>query len=197
MATRSSTADFLPLSCDDDQEHGGDEAFHTLLRSLLSIKYSGAAQNDSEDGIFMFFDINNDTKLFSTIHIKRLMQLGFSGAIQPQRIFAKVLDRIIAFQSVKDCLFSAAADSEGVELLNKLLWCVEFHDNETRTYAIQTVEKLTADMTGNIVIFFSQRLVNLPLLSSFGLHHQNGSESCRAHHLGCCSSVFKNSHTGG
>jgi hypothetical protein len=114
----------------------------------MSTRHSISFQKESEEGIFAFFDINNDTKLFSTLHIKRLMQLGFSGAVLPQRIFAMIMDKIIAHQSVKDSLFSTVANSEGVELINKLLWCVEFDDIETRKYAVRAMEHLTSDMTG-------------------------------------------------
>ncbi len=127
-----------------------DETFQSMLKSLLTVKSTKANTKDFEEGVLNCFDMTSETRTLSKIYIKRLMQLGYSGSIIPQRLFAKAMDKVLAFQAAKDYLFSPSGDSDqsGADLLNKLLWCADFDDSETRLFALQAIEKLTQNTEG-------------------------------------------------
>lgn len=129
-------------------ENDSDEAYRALLKAVGSQKSKESGKVDLEEAVLKFFEVTSGG--FTITHVNRLMQLGYSGSGALQRLFVKVMDKIIGHQSIRDYLFKNSSENSngGMELLNRLVNCIEFQDDVTRNIAISATEKLTADIKG-------------------------------------------------
>ncbi len=172
----------------------GDEAFETAFKSLPSIRYNAPGHKELEEIILTFFSFNNESGVvLSKPQIKRLMQLGFSGSILAQRLFAKAMDKIVSFKVVQNTLFARSSDPDdsGAGLLKKLLWCAEFDDEETKLFASQALDKLTADTQGlNLSLQRFDGCLNNMMFRYSGLREQDESVGPRPGDLGGSSDIF-------
>ncbi len=172
--TRTSLTHFMPLSSKDNkfdvEGEDSEDSFQAALSQAMIGKSSKANQKEHEESLLNFFDIPAGTRELSVVFLSRLMQLGFSGSMVPQRLFAKVMDKIAVDQSVQQKLFGSADSQQqqhqGHDLLSKLLWCSEYDDPETRQFAILAVEKLTSNTEG-LLNCISKMSLHDPLLATW------------------------------
>ncbi len=119
---------------------------------MSSKKATQAQLSETRTAIVNSFSVDGEQGVVPELYLARLMQLGFSGTVETQRLFVNVFQELISVPKFRDMLFTTAkgGQSHGPELLSKLLWCADFDDVEISEGAQKNILKLTNKIEGNI-----------------------------------------------
>lgn len=156
------------LLSDEDRARSkvGADPFDGLLQEVLEAKDLTKLTKASDAVVG---DILEATLLYNCFH--KLMQLGFSGTLVTQRIFASALAKLIDLNDPRDVsfnLFNSAVKGtesetiDGTILLQRLIWCEELEDSVTKQNAKSALRAITANLASECPVLLHPSISSKP-----------------------------------